>query len=88
MAITKQRKVETLDALKGDLKGAESVVFINFHGLKVVDTVALRRALRAKAVGWGKDAHQTRFERRGHRRRPPELAGEIAIAYGKDAVLP
>ena len=91
MAITKQRKAETLDALKGDLKGAESVVFVNFHGLKVVDTVALRRALRGKEIGFRvakKTLIKLALKDAGITGDLPELAGEIAIAYGKDAVLP
>jgi len=91
MAISKQKKAETIEALKGDLKGAESVVFVNFHGLKVVDTVALRRALRGKGIGYRvakKTLIRLALKDAGVTGDLPELAGEIAIAYGNDAVLP
>lgn len=91
MAISKQKKAETLDVLKTEIKGAESVVFVNFHGLKVPDTVALRRALRAKGIGYHvakKTLIKLALKDAGITGDLPELAGEIAIAYGTDAVMP
>lgn len=91
MAISKQKKTETLEALKKAIKGAESVVFVNFHGLKVTDTVALRRALTGKQVGYRvakKTLIQLALKDAGITGEVPELAGEIAIAYGADAVMP
>ncbi|MBI5138931.1 MAG: 50S ribosomal protein L10 [Candidatus Vogelbacteria bacterium] len=91
MAISKQKKAETLDVLKTEIKGAESVVFVNFHGLKVPDTVALRRALRAKGIGYHvakKTLIKLALKDAGITGDLPELAGEIAIAYGNDTIMP
>ena len=72
--------------LEGVIQGSESLVFVNFHGLKVSDETRLRRDLRDKGVGYkvGRKtliakAHQGKAEGE-----VPELAGEIAVVYSKD----
>ncbi|PIR45015.1 MAG: 50S ribosomal protein L10 [Candidatus Vogelbacteria bacterium CG10_big_fil_rev_8_21_14_0_10_51_16] len=91
MAITKQKKAETIEAVKEAVASAESVVFVNFHGLTAPDTVALRRVLRSKEVGY-RVAKKTLIKRAladtGITGDLPTLDGEVAIAYGSDAVGP
>ncbi len=45
MAITKQKKEKILEELKKNLKKAQIVIFINFHGLNVSAAVKLRKLL-------------------------------------------
>ena len=74
--------------LEGAIKGSESLVFVNFHGLKVADETVLRRELRNKEVGY-KVSRKTLLARalKGKAEgEVPELAGEVAIAYSKDAI--
>ncbi len=73
--------------LEGAIKGSESLVFVNFHGLKVSEETALRRDLRNQGVGY-KVSRKTLLARalKGKAQgEVPELAGEVAIAYSKDA---
>ncbi len=91
MAVTKQKKAETTKELDTLLAGANSVVFVNFHGLSVADTTMLRRKLRNEGVGL-KVAKKTLLKRslgvKGVAGELPELSGEVAIAYGADLLAP
>ena len=51
MAINKQQKKEVLEKLK-EISGKESVVFVNFKGLPVNETVAMRSKLRSENVSY------------------------------------
>ena len=44
--ITKQKKSEIIDSVKGDIKKANIVMFANFHGLNVKLVSELRKLLR------------------------------------------
>lgn len=73
--------------LEGAIKGSESLVFVNFHGLKVSDETNLRRSLRAEGVNY-KVSRKTLLKRalKGKAEGEiPELNGEVAIAYSADA---
>ncbi len=73
--------------LEGAIKDSQSLVFVNFHGLKVSDETILRRDLRNQGVGY-KVSRKTLLARalKGKAEGEiPELEGEIAIAYSKDA---
>ena len=72
--------------LEKAIKSSESVVFVNFHGLKVGDETMLRRELRKESVGY-KISRKTLLARalKGKAEgEAPELPGEVAIAYSKD----
>ena len=72
--------------LEGVIQGSESLVFVNFHGLKVSDETRLRRDLRDKGVGY-KVGRKTLIAKALHGKAEgevPELAGEIAVVYSKD----
>lgn len=91
MAITKAKKVELLAKFDEILKGATSMVFIRFRGVSVYDTTAMRRALRSAGVGYTV-VKKTLLERvlnaSGTKGTLPNLDGEVAIAYGADALAP
>src|SRR3989344_7899078 len=88
--LQKSKKEEIIKELEGAIKGSESLVFVNFHGLKVADETVLRRELRNKEVG-DKVSRKTLLARALKGRAEgeiPELAGEAAIAYSKDNMAP
>lgn len=84
--LLKSRKEEMIKDLEGAIKSSESLVFVNFHGLKVGDETKLRSSLRAEGVNY-KVSRKTLLARalKGKAEGElPELAGEVAIAYSKD----
>jgi large subunit ribosomal protein L10 len=86
--LKKSKKEEMIKELEGAIKGSESLVFVNFHGLKVSDETVLRRDLRAQDVNY-KVSRKTLLARALVGKAEgeiPELAGEVAIAYSKDAI--
>lgn len=91
MALTKTKKVEVLKKVEDILKASTSVVFVHFKGLKVKDTTALRKNLREQGVGLTvakKTLMNRAFTNHNVEGTAPVLDGEIAIAYGNDAVAP
>lgn len=73
--------------LEGAIQESGSLVFVNFHGLKVADETVLRRNLRDQGVGY-KVSRKTLLARalKGKAEGEiPELAGEVAMAFSKDA---
>jgi len=91
MPITKAKKKETLDKIKDAVKDASSVVFVNFHGLNVVESSEMRRALRANEVSYfvaKKNLIKKALENSKLENELPALEGEVAIAYSKDAIAP
>lgn len=87
MAILKAKKKEILQTLGDALKSAASIVFVNFHGLNVSDTTALRKSLRDNGVGYyvsKKTLLKKALEEGKYEGEMPEMNGEIALAYGKD----
>lgn len=86
--LLKSKKEEMIKELEGVIKGSESLVFVNFHGMKVSDETVLRRSLRGSGVGY-KVSRKTLLGRalKGKAEgEVPELAGEVAIAYSKDQI--
>jgi len=86
--LQKAKKEEMIKDLEGVIKDSESLVFVNFHGLKVSDETMLRKNLRDQGVNY-KVSRKTLLARalKGKAEGEiPELAGEVAIAYSKDAV--
>lgn len=94
MARTKVEKKEILEKVEKILKDAETLVFVNFHGLKVGDTVAVRRQLKKEGVGFfvAKKSLTKKALEGGKGKKVegtlPELAGELGLAYGKDVIAP
>ncbi|MCC7160296.1 50S ribosomal protein L10 [Candidatus Nomurabacteria bacterium] len=84
--LQKSRKEEMIKDLEGAIKGSESLVFVNFHGLKVSDETKLRQNLRDQGVNY-KVGRKTLLKRALAGKaigEIPELTGEVAIAYSKD----
>ena len=94
MARTKIEKKEILEKVEKIIKDAESLVFVNFHGLKVGDTVAVRRQLRKEGVGFfvAKRSLTRKALEEGKAKKIagtlPELPGELGLAFGKDLISP
>ena len=86
--LKKSRKEEMIKDLEGAIKNSESLVFVNFHGLKVSDETKLRSSLREQGVSY-KVGRKTLLKRALKGKAVgeiPELGGEVAIAYSKDAI--
>jgi ribosomal protein L10 len=88
MAITKAKKVDILGKVEEALKDAVSLVFVNFKGLSVADTSAMRKALKAEGVGYyvaKKTLVKRALQNAGYEGSMPEMEGELALAWSKDA---
>lgn len=91
MPLSKDKKKVIVDSLKEIFKESESVVFFNFKGLKVNDTVAVRRALRNAGVGYvvaKKTLTKLALGDRKLEGTMPVMEGEIGLAYAKDLTAP
>lgn len=91
MAINKAKKAEIFEALGTIAKGEGSRVFVNFHGLSVTDTTAVRRGLKSEGVNYlvaKKTIASKAFSEAGITGELPALTGELAIAYGEDSLAP
>lgn len=89
--LLKTKKGEIIKDLEKEIKGSQSMVFVNFHGLNVADETVLRRDLRSQEVNY-KVSRKTLLKRALTGKADgtiPELPGEVAIAYSsKDQVAP
>ena len=84
MALTKEQKKETVQNIKDTISKASSMVFVNFHGLKVEDAGEMRGKLRAEGVHYlvaKKTLAKKAFADSDISGELPELEGELAIAY-------
>ncbi len=90
MALKKAKKEEMITGLSKAFKESPSVVFVNFHGMKVSEETVLRRDLRKEGVGY-KVSRKTLLKRAlagvAEGEMPP-LTGEVAIAYSSDTLAP
>jgi large subunit ribosomal protein L10 len=90
VAITKAKKADILTKLEAIKKEAQSIVFVNFKGVSVADTSAMRKKLREEGVGYFV-AKKTLIKRAfgdTYQGEMPTLEGEIAVAYSVDAIAP
>ncbi len=86
--LKKAKKEEMVKDLEKTFKDSKSVVFVNFHGMKVSDETQLRNDLRSQGVGY-KVGRKTLFKRALQgvaEGEIPELGGEVAIAYSEDQI--
>ncbi|MGB3921919.1 MAG: 50S ribosomal protein L10 [Minisyncoccia bacterium] len=91
MAISRAKKEEVLEKLKKALKGAKSLVFVNFKGLTVSDATAMRRALKSEGVSYmvaKKTLTHRALEEAKFQGVAPKLPGELALAWGEDPISP
>ena len=86
--LLKSKKEEIIKDLEKVVKDSKSLVFVNFHGLKVSDETALRQDLRKEGVSY-RVSRKTLLKRALQGKAEgeiPELGGEVAIAYSKDEI--
>jgi large subunit ribosomal protein L10 len=91
MAITKDKKKEILAKLASIVKDSASVVFVNFHGLKVADSTAVRRKLKGEKVQFfvaKKTLIKKALTDKGVPGTMPDFTGELGVAYGEDLTAP
>ncbi len=84
--LLKSKKEEIIKDLEGAIDGSKSLVFVNFHGLKVSDETSLRQDLRKEGVDY-RVSRKTLLKRALTGKAEgeiPELGGEVAIAYSAD----
>lgn len=91
MAISKEKKKEILEKLNSLFSDSESVVFVNFHGLSVSDISGIRKDFKSKDIDYfvaKKTLAKMAMNSSGLEGEVPELEGEVAFVYGKDALAP
>ncbi len=92
MAISKTKKNDIVQRVTEALKDANSVVFVQFSGLSVSDTSAMRKSFREEGIGYyvaKKTLIRLALGERGYAGEIPALPGEIAIAWSAtDAIAP
>lgn len=91
MAITKDKKVEVVKKVEDIIKAGKTLVFVNFHGLTVAGINQLRRNLQSKGIGYyvaKKTLMRRAFDGKSIEGTMPELNGEVAVAWGEDALAP
>ena len=91
MARTKVQKKEILDKVTKIVGDSQSLVFVNFHGLKVAGVNEVRRQLKKEGVGYfvaKKSLTKKALESKKITGTIPELVGEVGIAYGVDLIAP
>ena len=91
MPITLDKKKELVAGLDTSLKNSNSVVFVKFDKLTVLDVNTLRRNLQKQDVGYvvaKKTLLKRALEANKVSGELPEIPGQIAIAYGKDLLAP
>lgn len=90
MAITREKKKNILEKLKGIKEDSNTIVFVGFNGLPVSESTAMRGALRGDDVGYFV-AKKTLIKRAldgAYEGEVPALEGEVAVAYSVDPILP
>lgn len=91
MPQNKENKKDVVKNLKEIFKGAKSLVFVNFHGLKVSQSSELRRNLRKGGLNYlvaKKTLIRKALEGVPFQGELPPLGGEVALAYGGDLISP
>lgn len=91
MPQNKENKKDIVKKLKEILRDSKSLVFVNFHGLKVSQSSELRRNLRKGGLNYlvaKKTLIGKALEDASLKGETPVLNGEVALAYGKDLTAP
>ena len=91
MPRTKTQKKEIIEKVKKIASESKTLVFVNFHGIKVADATKIRRKLKDENVGLfvaKKSLTRKAFEGAKVTGSMPSLDGEVAMAYGLDIVAP
>lgn len=94
MAISKQKKSEIVEKLRGIFTKSSAIVFVQFNKLNVANAQALRRKLREAGTGYyvaKKTLIRKSLEGGKTEGTLPNLDGEVAVAYleaGEDITAP
>lgn len=91
MARTKSQKKDIIDKLEKIADDSKSIVFVHFKGLRVNDTVNVRKKLRSEGVDFfvsKKSLTRKALDGKKYTGTMPELVGEVGIAYSKDLIAP
>jgi large subunit ribosomal protein L10 len=91
MPRTKTQKKEIIEKVKKITDEAKTIVFVNFHGIKVADATKIRRKLTSENIGlFVAKKSLTRKALEGSKvvGTMPILDGEVALAYGADIIAP
>ncbi len=91
MARTKDQKKEIIEKLSTIMGGAKTLVFVNFHSLKVGDATTMRKQLTKDGVGFfvaKKSLTGLALAAKKYQGTAPELAGELGLAYSTDLIAP
>lgn len=90
MPLTRAKKEELVEKLKGIANDSESIVFVNFKGLSVEKANQVRKQLRDEGVGYfvaKKTLIKRALDGADISDEMPSLDGEIAIAYSSSDFL-
>ena len=91
MPINKNKKTEIIAKVSDLLKDSKSVVFFNFKGFSVKNTIEMRRELRKSQVGYlvaKKTLAKRAFDEAKIAGDFPHLVGETALAFSSDLTAP
>lgn len=91
MPISKDKKKVIIERVSSLLKDSKSVVFFNFKGFNVKNTIEMRRKLREAKVGYlvaKKTLAKRAFDDAKITGVIPNIVGETALAYSVDLVSP
>ncbi|MGM0629022.1 MAG: 50S ribosomal protein L10 [Patescibacteria group bacterium] len=92
MPLTRSKKEQLVEKLKGIVDNSESIVFVNFKGLSVEKANQVRKQLKDEDVGYfvaKKTLIKRALNEGGISGDMPSLEGEIAVAYSNsDFIAP
>ncbi len=91
MPRTKTQKKEIIEKVQQIADKSKTIVFVNFHGVKVADASKIRRKLRSEGIGFfvaKKSLTRKAFEGSKTSGVMPALDGEVALAYSSDIIAP
>jgi len=91
MPISKEKKKVIIAKVADLLKDSKSIVFFNFKGFSVKNTIEMRRKLRESKVGYlvaKKTLAKRAFDEAKIEGEIPTLFGETAMAYSADLTAP
>jgi len=91
MPISKSKKKEIIQSVSDIMKDAKAVVFFNFKGFNVKNTIEMRRKLREAKVGYlvaKKTLAKRAFDEAKITGEIPNMVGETAMAYSIDLTAP
>ena len=90
MPLTRAKKEELVEKLKGIVEDSQSIVFVNFKGLNVEKANQVRKQLKDESVGYfvaKKTLIRRALDEVGVSGEMPPLEGETAVAYSESDLI-